>query len=366
MCANTLESLNAIGHLADSNPNSPALIEPNGIILSYKDLRGQILAVGSRLRESGIASQETVAVLLPQGGRQVLAVTGVLNHCVCAPLQPRTNVVEVEALLRRLAPSALIASPQFEKEAQAASAMGLTVLIAGDNESPKDWKISGTASSEQVRAGSSEAVLQLATSSTTGSSKVVSLTAANLDAGISSRRDSLRLTASDRLLQMTSMCHIIGIENTLAQFLVGGIVIATEGFDPTAYMDWLRELQPTWYDCAPAVHQAALTELNRKPSEKLSSLRFVQSAGAPLPNEVRQGLEEILRVPVFNDYGMTEACPIATDAFLPNGRVPNSAGRSCGLQIAVMDPSGELLQSDQDGEIVVRGPAVFPGYTDDR
>jgi acyl-CoA synthetase (AMP-forming)/AMP-acid ligase II/thioesterase domain-containing protein len=365
MRAKSIESVDAIGHWAKSRANSPALIEPNGIILSYEDLWEQILAVTSRLQKAGITSQETVAVLVPQGGLQTLAIAGALNHCICAPLQPRTNVVEVEALLRRFAASALIASPSFEEEAQAASRMGLTVLTAGDGESPKDWKICRAASLERAGAESSEAILMMVTSASTGSSKVVPLTAANLDAGISSRRDSLRLTASDRLLQMTSLCHIIGIENALAQFLVGGVVITTRGFDPTAYLDWLRELRPTWYDCAPTVHQAALKELNRKPPENPPSLRFVQSAGAPLPNEVRQGLEQVLRVPVFNDYGMTEACPIATDAFLPGGRSPNSAGRSCGIQVAVMDPSGDLVQPDKDGEIVVRGTAVFSGYTYD-
>lgn len=363
--SNTIAAIDAIANLAESSAYSPALIEPNGILLSYEDLWARILAVGSRLQDAGIASHETVAVLMPQGARQVLAVTGVLNHCICAPLQPRTNVAEVEVLLRRLAASALIASTEFDLEANAASTMGLTVLIVGDEESPKDWKIHRAASHEYLTAGNSEAILLLVTSATTGGSKVVPLTSTNLDAGISSRRDSLRLTATDRLLQMTSLCHIIGIENTLAQFLVGGAVVATEGFDPTAYLDWLRELRPTWYDCAPTVHQAALAQLRRIPFDRPISLRFVQAAGAPLPGEVRQELEQILHVPVLNDYGMTEACPIATDAFLPGGPVPNSAGRSCGLQVAVMDPSGELVQSGADGEIVVRGLAVFSGYADD-
>jgi acyl carrier protein len=161
---------------------------------------------------------------------------------------------------------------------------------------------------------------------------------------------------------MTSLSHSIGIDNTFAQFLAGGAIIATGGFDSTLYLRWLNDLRPTWYDCSPTVHQAALTQLKAAPPNRPTSLRFVQSAGAPLPDQVRQELEEILGVPVFNDYGMTETGPIATDAFISTGRIPNSAGRSCGLEIGIMGDTGELLPAHTEGEIAVRGAAVFCGY----
>ena len=220
--------------------------------------------------------------------------------------------------------------------------MGLTILVARDEESPEDWQIRRPPSSPKTRGTSSEAILLLVTSATTAKSKVVPLTAANLDAGSVAKRDSLQLTASDRMLLMTSLSHSIGIGTTLAQFLVGGSVIATGGFDSTDYLRWLNDLRPTWYDCAPTVHQAALVQLMRTPPQMPVSLRFIQSAGAPLPVHTRQGLEQLLQIPVFNDYGMTEACAIATDAFLPDGRVPNSAGRSCGMQIGITDNSGTV------------------------
>lgn len=364
MLSSSCASLDAIARYAEFSPQSPALIDSDGVVLSYGELSAQILAVGRRLEEAGIGFDETVAVLLPQGAQQVLAIAGAISHCVCAPMHPRTTVAEVKHFVGSLHAVAIVVSPDFEAEAEAAAAMGLTVLIARDGQHPDEWQIRHPTAPLRFDAESSDTVVLLITSATSGSSKLVPLTAANLDAQAAPRSKLLRLTESDRLLQMTSLSHSIGIDNTFAQFLAGGAVIATGGFDSTLYSRWLDELRPTWYDCAPTVHQAALAQLKVKPPYQPTSLRFVQSAGAPLPVEVRQELEQILGVPVLNDYGMTETGPIATDAFIPSDRIPNSVGRSSGLEIGIMNDAGELLPHDAEGEIAVRGPAVFSGYAD--
>jgi acyl-CoA synthetase (AMP-forming)/AMP-acid ligase II/thioesterase domain-containing protein len=364
MHSRSCASLDAIARSAESAPHSPALIDSNGIALSYKDLWLRILAVGRRLDDAGLGFEDTVAVLLPQGARQVLAIAGVLNYCVCAPMHPRTTVAEVEHFLRALGAAAIVASPEFEAEAEAAFRMGLTVILAGDVETPDEWHIRRSSAQPRLAANRTDVVLLLITSATSGNSKLVPLTANNLDAQAEPRSRILRLTNSDRLLQMTSLSHSIGIDNTFAQFLSGGAIIATGGFDSNSYSRWLDELRPTWYDCSPTVHQAALAQLRVKPPAQPTSLRFVQSAGAPLPGEVRRELERILGVQVLNDYGMTETGPIATDAFMSGDRIPDSAGRSCGLEIVIMDSTGELVATDTEGEIAVRGPAVFAGYLD--
>ena len=92
------DALRAIAHYAELTPQAPALIEPGGIVLNYKELWDQIEAISRRLREAGIGPGQRVAILLPQGALQVLAVAGVLNQHVAIPLQAKTTAAEVERI----------------------------------------------------------------------------------------------------------------------------------------------------------------------------------------------------------------------------------------------------------------------------
>ncbi len=359
-----LASLDAIAHYAESRPQSPALIEPEGPSLNYKELWAQIEALSCRLEAAGIGAGERVAVLLPQGGQQVLAVTGVLNRHIAIPLQTKATPKEVEDSLRKLSVSALIAAPEFEAEADAAIEQGITVMVARKGEPPKDWQIRVPASQRNSCNVPSEAVVLTITSATIGSSKIVPRTAANINAGITSMCNWAKLTASDRLLLLIPQCFGSALRCAQAQFAVGGVVIATGGFDPVAYVSWINNLRPTWYVCSPAVHQAALAQFRCEPPSRPVSLRFIESCFAPLPEELRKELEQILGVPMLLRYGASEAGDIATESLSSGDHVPNRVGRSCGLEIGIMNSSGRLLPTGEEGEIAVRGPTVVSGYVD--
>jgi oxalate---CoA ligase len=365
MHSNSCAVLAAIAQHAELTPQAPALIESeSGSTLNYCQLWSQIGAISDRLQDAGIGPRARVAVLLPPGRLQVLVTIGALYRHAAIPLQSKTTVAELEGFLGELAVSALIASPEFSTEADLAIAMGLVVLIARDDESPIDWQIRYPSSQLRRPAAGSEAILYLITSATTGTPKIVPLSSTNLEAGSRATCDSLQLMASDRLLLIISLCHRNGVENLFAQLQVGGAVIITNGFDPVKYLHWLDDLKTTWYIGSPTVHQSALGVLKSALRANAGTLRFVQSSGAPLPSSVRDELEGLLHVPVLNAYGATEAHHIAVEAFPLCNRMPGSVGRSCGLEINIIDSLGISLSPGEEGEILVRGPAVIQGYAD--
>jgi acyl-CoA synthetase (AMP-forming)/AMP-acid ligase II len=75
-------------------------------------------------------------------------------------------------------------------------------------------------------------------------------------------------------------------------------------------------------------------------------------------------IESIIGAPILNNYGTTEATLIACEQFSGFHRVPGSVGPVL-CDIGIMGACGEPVSANETGEIVVRGPRVFPGYLDD-
>ncbi len=75
-------------------------------------------------------------------------------------------------------------------------------------------------------------------------------------------------------------------------------------------------------------------------------------------------LEWVFKAPVIEAYGMTEAShQMASNPLPPRLRKPGSVGLLAGPEIAIMDTAGNLLAAGQTGEIVIRGPNVTGGYS---
>ena len=85
-----------------------------------------------------------------------------------------------------------------------------------------------------------------------------------------------------------------------------------------------------------------------------SSLRWVLSAGAPLPEALRAAAEARLGCAVREGYGLTEASFSTIDA-PPEVTTPGTVGRAVGgVEVRLVA-----------GEVQLRGPNVMIGYLDD-
>ena len=94
-----------------------------------------------------------------------------------------------------------------------------------------------------------------------------------------------------------------------------------------------------------------------------AKLRFVRSSSAALPPVVMEALEKTFGAPAIEAYGMTEAShQMATNPLPPSPRKPGSVGRGAGVEVAIMDDEGRLLDEGDLGEIVIKGGNVTGGY----
>jgi acyl-CoA synthetase (AMP-forming)/AMP-acid ligase II len=201
--------------------------------------------------------------------------------------------------------------------------------------------------------------LLLHTAGTTARPKQVPLTHANLTAAAGNVVDSLELTVADRCLNVMPLFHSHGlIGAALSTLRAGGSIACARGMDPRRFLSWATDLGCTWYTAASTVHHLVV----EAPGE-WKGLRFMRSASGPLPPQVAVALEERFGAPMIEVYGMTEAYQIAANPLPPGERRLGTVGRPTGTDVAVLGTDGGVRVTGAEGEIVVRGPAVFGGYS---
>jgi oxalate---CoA ligase len=353
--------------LGSSESAEPALRSTEGLSLTHGDLRAAVERLAGQLRSDGVNRGDRVAIVLPNGPEMALTFLAVASCATAAPLNPAYRQEEFRFYLDDLGAKALITLPGDAAEAHAAAGASVMRVSVDGHGGAMQFAPSGRAPSPaSVDFGEPDDVaLVLHTSGTTARPKIVPLTQRNLAISAANIVRSLALTPADRCLNVMPLFHIHGLmAGLLSSLAAGGSVVATPGFDAFRFFGWLEETRPTWYTSVPTMHQLVLSrgERHRK-AAKAARLRFMRSSSSPMPPVVMERLEELFDAPSIEAYGMTEAShQVATNPLPPGERKPGSVGRGGGVDVAVMDAEGQLLQQGESGEVVIRGGNVTRGY----
>jgi malonyl-CoA/methylmalonyl-CoA synthetase len=204
--------------------------------------------------------------------------------------------------------------------------------------------------------------LILYSSGTTGRPKGVVHTSANLGSSLRALRDCWRVSADDAVLHVLPLFHIHGL-SFAAQltFLAGGRLLLQDGFQPDRTL--AAAARATIFMAVPTIYYRLLDHTGfREAASGLSNVRLFTCGSAPIRPEVLPVLEEILKRPIINRYGMTEAHVIAS---LPlDGPYPwGSVGLPlAGIEVEIVDAAGKALSAGKVGAVRVRGPNLFREY----
>ena len=98
----------------------------------------------------------------------------------------------------------------------------------------------------------------------------------------------------------------------------------------------------------------------------LSSLKICVTGGSAMPADFIPVFEEKLGVRILEGYGLTEASPACSFNRIESTAKPGSIGSALdGIDIKIVDESGQELPRNQIGELIVRGDNVMKGYYKD-
>jgi long-chain acyl-CoA synthetase len=203
----------------------------------------------------------------------------------------------------------------------------------------------------------------LYTGGTTGRSKGVPLTHANLYWCGSSTRQASEGSGLTSTLMPLPLAHAYGLLVTCVAMHESepGTSILMRWFDPAGWLELAERHRVQRSTLVPSMIQMLLAQ----PLEQadLSALAAVSSGAAPLAAEVREEFER--RVPgaiIYEGYGCTESASIISSNPLGARRVGSVGMPVPGCEVTIQDDAGNVLPAGQDGEICVRSPGVLSGY----
>jgi len=326
---------------------------------TYAELDHLIGTLAMQLHQDGYASGDRLAVLARNSVWQVAL------HFACArigaiyvPLNWRLAAHELNALLERATPRLLLgdgvntdvaqAQPLLDFIASASSLPPLTEGLAKDPARPS---------------------LILFTSGTSGRPKGVVLTETNLQQTAINFAVCTRVNASSSFLCESPMFHIIGlVTNIRPALLVGGSIQVCDGFEPARTLARLSDpsLNISHYVGVPQMMESFRRQPGFDPVP-LRRMTALVTGGAP---HAREDIAAWLAdgVPMVAGYGMSESGTVlamSVDLDVIRQHLGSAGIPALSVEVRVVDARGRDCPPDVAGELLLRGPNLFPGYWQD-
>lgn len=369
-CMPTSTIMDVLAVHSARNPDGPAIVCDGLRPISFGDLLRHVRQVGVQLHAAGIGSTSRVGIALPRGPEAALLSIAVCCTAILLPLNPNLPAPELQAELERIRLDALILPGDAKIPGWVAAAgegfglfrvsKAVTSLQDGQLEQVRPVRFAKPACPPT---GQSWAAI-FRTSGTTGVSKRVPVTHENLIEMAQKMERWLNLTPADRSACIMPIYYNAGFKATLlVPLLIGCSVAFPVVTSPHDFDRWIAELRPTWLTAAPALLQAMIEKVRALPGGKLAHpLRFVLSTASYLPEPTSVELQRLLGVPVVEFYGMCEAGMMTAPALPPEAARPGSVGRVPEGELVIRSDNGAFLGPGQEGQVMLRGPSVMPGY----
>lgn len=292
------------------DPDAPC-VTFEGTSASRAELCRRVAAMTVALEELGVGSGHLVGVHLENSPAAVITMNAVwMLGAVVAPFSPLLAERELDGLVRKVEPAAVVGAVAAGERIRRLAGAGLSLLVddAGDVRGG-----SGRASAAPPPDRDGAAVV-LFTSGTTGTPKPVVLRHDQILSGLESvlehvggrgRHDGHVARRGAANVVAFPWFHSSGLLNVLLGLRNDREILLMRRFRVADFLALVEDHAVPSVVLNPAMLQM-LTEADEAAPERLASLRFVRTGSAPLSPSVAARFVAKFDIPVLNCYGQTE------------------------------------------------------------
>ncbi|MEU7765380.1 amino acid adenylation domain-containing protein [Nocardia sp. NPDC049190] len=348
---------------AAANPTAPAVVWGRDMaagVWSYGELAARALAVAGALRHDGVRPGDAVAVQLPKGPDQILAVLGVLAAgATYVPIGFDQPVGRRAEILRT---GAIVAAVTVPGADMGVPIPCISIDVARAHPSPL---------AAPIIPDTSAIAYVLFTSGSTGVPKGVDVPHRGAMNTIDAVNEWFEVGSADRVLALSAVEFDLSVYDIFGMFSVGGSVVAVDAeqrAEATTWVELLRHHRVSILNCVPSMLDIILEIGGDRLGDSLRAVALggdwvgadlARRLAAQVPGCRFSGLGGATEAAIHSTICEVVGEPPAEWATVPFGvplrnvrcRVVSSAGRDCPDWVP--------------GELWVGGAGVAAGYRND-
>jgi amino acid adenylation domain-containing protein len=335
-----------------------AVIE-RGAHWTYEQQAGRAGAFAETLAASGVRPGQRVCILLPRGAESAAAFFGALAcGAVVVLVGDSLRARQVEHVVNNSGAEILISSSEL------LSRLSRGLDVAAEILEPRSVAAEGALTPHPRIANDVAQIIY--TSGSTGLPKGVTISHANLWAGMRAVTEYLHIAAEDRIASLLAFSFDYGLNQLLCAVGTGACLVIERSPVPGRLVRTLERERVSVVACVPPLWLQLLATDDFRLAQ-LDSLRAMTNSGGKLPVGAVRTLRSCHKhADLVLMYGLTEAFRSTyLDPALVD-RKPDSIGQAIpGAEILVLDDDLNVCPPGVVGQLVHRGPTVALGYWND-